>query len=365
MQLPIQAAFFDTLTEKNKQEMILFSCVRLNRCLADHTFPWRAETEENMMARDKMESALKRLKSSKKNNKLEICCVGEISRRQKLAHIEQSFFNETFAANPLNLFAFDINQSFFCLLNDEDHLKLEIKKFGSDFNQYWQSLSKIDTKLEEKLGFAFSLDIGYVNSSLASCGTGLELSSIVHIPALKRLAMTEKALSPFKEYGCFTAPCFIPEKEKTEAFVIKFRGEKGEKEQEILLTFEYLLSRLREQEAAAREKLADGAPFVLEDQICRSWAILNHSRRISYEEALIHLFNIRLGINLNILENVNLKIVDYLMLSLSNNSVSCNLNNSVENESWTEETALIRRAEYLRKILNAGPDLFNSQFLGN
>jgi protein arginine kinase len=70
------------------------------------------------------------------------------------------------------------------LLNDEDHLRLQVTQQGSDLWNAWRVANQLDDLIEEKLNFAFSPQLGYLTACPANVGTGLRVSVVLHLPAL-------------------------------------------------------------------------------------------------------------------------------------------------------------------------------------
>ncbi|MGB9792670.1 MAG: ATP--guanido phosphotransferase, partial [Thermacetogeniaceae bacterium] len=69
-----------------------------------------------------------------------------------------------------------------------------------------------------------------------------------------------------------------------------------------------------EQEELCREELRKEGLAQLEDMIYRSYGILTNAYIISSDEALVHLSNLRLGLAMGLLKNVDLRRLNELLV---------------------------------------------------
>ena len=70
------------------------------------------------------------------------------------------------------------------MINEEDHLRIQILLAGLKFEEAWLLCSEIDDKLEAKLNFAYDAELGYLTACPTNVGTGLRASVMVHLPCL-------------------------------------------------------------------------------------------------------------------------------------------------------------------------------------
>ena len=59
------------------------------------------------------------------------------------------------------------------MINEEDHLKLQVFSSGFDLENTLNLAIEIDQKLEEILGYATSKKYGYLTAYTNNCGTAL------------------------------------------------------------------------------------------------------------------------------------------------------------------------------------------------
>jgi protein arginine kinase len=82
------------------------------------------------------------------------------------------------------------------MVNEEDHFRIQAILPGLQPIPAWQLVDEIDDELSKELKFAYSNRLGYLTASLSNLGTGLRISSMMHLVGLSmagRLAKTLKA----------------------------------------------------------------------------------------------------------------------------------------------------------------------------
>ena len=70
------------------------------------------------------------------------------------------------------------------MVNEEDHLRMQALRPGLQLKQAWQTIDSVDSKLEKKLDYAYSADLGYLTACPTNLGTGIRVSAMLHLPGL-------------------------------------------------------------------------------------------------------------------------------------------------------------------------------------
>ena len=81
------------------------------------------------------------------------------------------------------------------MLNEEDHIRLQVMKSGFALDEAYKVADEIDDLIGSKLNYAFDERIGYLTQCPTNLGTGMRASLMLHLPALKK----SRALS---KIGC-------------------------------------------------------------------------------------------------------------------------------------------------------------------
>jgi protein arginine kinase len=189
---------------------------------------------------------------------------------------------------------------FTAMINEEDHLRLQVLKGGMQLSQCVKQISHIDDMIEEKLDYAFSSRYGYLTACPTNLGTGIRVSVMLHLPALKITSQIEKFLTASKDMNLAVRGLFG---EGTEAagdfYQLSNQATLGISEKEVVSQFENtIVPQIVEYETKARKHLLSKNSDLLDDKISRATALLKNAHLISSQEALFLLSHLRLGINM-------------------------------------------------------------------
>ena len=85
------------------------------------------------------------------------------------------------------------------MVNEEDHLRIQVLRSGLQLEETWQQINAIDDALEAKLDFAFHPRFGYLTACPTNVGTGIRVSVMLHLPGLKLTGEIEKVFRTAKD----------------------------------------------------------------------------------------------------------------------------------------------------------------------
>ncbi len=190
---------------------------------------------------------------------------------------------------------------FTAMINEEDHLRLQVLKAGCQLSQCAEQINQIDDMIEKKVDYAFSPRYGYLTACPTNLGTGVRVSVMLHLPALKMTGQIEKFFNATRDMSLAVRGLFG---EGTEAasdlYQISNQVTLGISEADIISQFENtVIPEIVEYENAARNQLLSKQSDVLDDKISRAMALLQNAHLISSQEALFLLSHLRLGINMH------------------------------------------------------------------
>ncbi|MDI6703542.1 MAG: protein arginine kinase [bacterium] len=193
------------------------------------------------------------------------------------------------------------------MVNEEDHLRLQIMGSGLGLLSLWRVISQIDDTLSRNLDYATSLNWGYLTACPTNVGTGMRASVYIHLPALTITNQINKVLKAVSQLGLAIRGIHG---EGTESlgnlFQISNQITLGQTEDEIADNIERVTRQIISHEQTAQKNLLEKASKSIEDRIFRAYGILKYSRLISSKETLNLLSQVRLGVNMG-----------YLMIPLS------------------------------------------------
>ena len=206
---------------------------------------------------------------------------------------------------------------------------------------------ELEEKLDKELKFAYNNKYGYLTSSPTNLGTGLRASVIVHLPALSKTQNLSKILEAVNDLGMNIKNIYGEgNKAKGNIYQISNKQTLGIREKDIVKNLKAIVDKIVEQERTARKILSKNQ-VELEDELYRSYGILTNSRKITIDEMVKLMSDVRLGVDMGIIK----EITDLKVNKLDILSRSANLQKYFS-ENLDVFDRNIKRAELIKKIVN-------------
>jgi protein arginine kinase len=279
-------------------DIVVSSRIRLARNLAGHKFLSRCSNNEKSEILDKLRDIMMSLDLG---DKVFYISVDKAPTLNKHFLVERHLISRhhAFGKGPRGVVIAQ-REFFTAMINEEDHLRIQVLKAGCQISQCAQQINRIDDMIEEKVDFAFSPRYGYLTACPTNVGTGIRVSVMLHLPALKITGQIEKFFNAARDMNLAVRGLFG---EGTEAasdlYQLSNQATLGVSESEIVSRFEKtIIPEIIEYENAARSQLLNKQSDVLDDKISRAMALLQNAHLISSQEALFLLSHLRLGINM-------------------------------------------------------------------
>ena len=76
----------------------------------------------------------------------------------------------------------DKNERFSLMINEEDHLRIQVMQSGFNLSSVWEQINGIDDAIEQKVTYAFHQRLGYLTACPTNVGTGMRVSVMLHLP---------------------------------------------------------------------------------------------------------------------------------------------------------------------------------------
>ncbi len=229
------------------------------------------------------------------------------------------------------------------MINEEDHIRLQVLESGLSLLQAMDIAKRIDNELAQRLDYAFSYEWGYLTACPTNAGTGLRASVMLHLPLLVMTKQIANVINTIAKLS-FTTRGFYGE--GTEAsgnfFQISNQVTLGRPGEEIVENLLKVISQVINYERSAREKFYNQEKLSLEDQVFRSYGMLKNSRLITSKEAIELLSNLRMGIDLGIVD-IDIKHMNELFLLIQPAHLQ-----KVEGRKLNSKERDIKRAELIR-----------------
>lgn len=292
---------------------VISSRVRLARNLADHVFPgWADEAECERIWRE-LEPRLAGLPSLA--GPLTVANA-DLTPLEREMLVERHWVSREHAARTRGSgLAIAPDASRVILVNEEDHLRMQALAPGLALHDCWRAVDAADSELERRVTYAFSSRLGYLTACPTNVGTGMRASALLHLPGLVLMEDMEAVLKGVQKLGLAVRGLWG---EGTEAvghlFQISNQMTLGESEEQIVEGLEQIVREILEHERHARARLRATREAVLRDYAGRAWGLLTQAYLLSSNEALAQLSALRLGVDAGIVDQVDCRLLDELML---------------------------------------------------
>ena len=280
-------------------DIVVSSRIRLARNIAGHKFLSRCSNAEKSEILNKLRDVLMSLKLGDKIFYISVDKAPTLSRHF-LVERHLISRHHAFGKGPRGV-VMAKKEFFTAMINEEDHLRLQVLKAGCQLSQCAEQINKIDDMIEQKVNYAFSPRYGYLTACPTNLGTGVRVSVMLHLPALKMTGQIEKFFNAAKDMSLAVRGLFGEGTEATsDLYQISNQVTLGISESDIISQFEKtIIPEIIEYENAARNQLLSRQSDVLDDKISRAMALLQNAHLISSQEALFLLSHLRLGINMH------------------------------------------------------------------
>ena len=246
--------------------IIISTRVRLARNLKDYPFPCKLSIQGRNKVSELVRTAIMQSNSALQND-FDYIKLGELSPTQSVSLVEKRLVSPEFISDTNGrALLLSKDNSLSIMINEEDHIRLQVIKKGLALEEAFDTADKLDTLLDENLEFAFDENHG---EGTEPKGALYQLSNQV------TLGISEKAA---------------------------------------IENLKNIALQLASQEEQARERLC--ASIDVQDTVARSLGILRTTLVISHDEALKLLSNVRMGVMSGQITDVSTDVIDSLMTEI-------------------------------------------------
>ena len=243
--------------------------------------------------------------------------------------------------------AIRVNEAVSIMVNEEDHLRIQVLHCGFELAETWRLASEVDAAAAERVPYAYSERLGYLTACPTNVGTGMRASIMLHLPALELAKQIEKVFHAVTKINLVVRGLYG---EGTQAsgnlYQISNQISLGKTEEEILQEIQGIIPEIIENERRARHFLLERNRQQLEDRVWRAYGMLRHARVISSGETIALLSHLRLGVHLGLLSDLDISAVNQLFVR----TLPAHLQ-VIEGRELDPQVRDVARATYIRKCL--------------
>src|SRR5437868_6160834 len=326
-------------------DIVISSRIRLARNLAAFPFTNRANAHQKADMEVLLRERIAKLETAARLNYLSIAGLSPLDRQFLVER--QLISREIAAAEGPRGVAFDERETVSLMVNEEDQLRLQVIRSGLSLDEAWQDIDRVDDLLEQRVTYAFSDEFGYLTACPTNVGTGMRSSVLLHLPALSWTKQIEKVFRALQKINLAVRGLYGEGSRASGHFYqISNQVTLGKGETTILREIREVIPQIITYERQARATLLRESRQALQDRVSRAFGTLRSATMMTSEETIDLLSNVRLGVNLSLIEDVTIPTVNELFI----NTQPAHLQKKVGSELDGEERNAAR-ARYLRSRL--------------
>jgi protein arginine kinase len=335
-----------------ESDIVISSRIRLARNLAAFPFSNRANAHQ----RAEIETLLRdRIGKLELDPGLSYVNVPALSMLDRQFLVERQLISRELAAaeGPRGV-ALGPQETVSLMVNEEDHLRLQVMRSGFTLEEAWNDIDKVDDLLEQRVNYAFSDEFGYLTACPTNVGTGMRSSVMLHLPALVLTKQIEKVFRALQKINLAVRGLYGEgSRASGDFYQISNQVTLGKSESAILGEIREVIPQIITYERQARKTLLSESRQALHDKISRAFGTLRSATMMTSEETMDLLSSVRLGINLGLLEEISIPTVNELFIHTQPAHLQKLMGSSLDGEERNSA-----RARYLRtRLREGGPHL--------
>lgn len=324
-----------------EKDIVISSRVRLARNIEDNTLPEQMNSQAGKKVVEMVKKSL--------NDDFVLYNIEDLSDRERNIFVENHLISPDLLKKPqISSFLLRDDEKVTVMINEEDHIRIQVLLPGLNLDESFKICNEVDDLIEESLDYSFDEKFGYLTSCPTNVGTGLRASVMVHLPALVLTGHINGILQAVTQLGLAVRGIYGEGSGSLgNIFQISNQITLGESEEEIISKIKGIVKQIISRERQSRKLLLNTKRIATEDKIYRSLGVLQNSRIISSKESMNLLSDVRLGVGMGILEDIDINALDNLIIEIQ----PANIEKGSEQELNVTQRD-IKRAELLRRNLN-------------
>ena len=329
-------------------DIVVSSRIRLARNLADFPFIRRCTGLDRAAIEQTLRDRFAQIAEWRDVTYLDVNGLPDVDRQFLVER--QLISREHAEADGARGVAIDPNEQFSVMVNEEDHLRIQVMHSGLDLQAAWEQINRIDDLLEEQVTYAFHDQLGYLTACPTNVGTGMRVSVMLHLPALVLTRQIDKVFRSLQKINLAVRGLYGEGSQAMGDFYqISNQITLGKTEAELLQQVGEVAPAMIEYERKARESLINESRKELHDRVSRAYGLLCTAQTISSEETMQLLSSVRMGVNLGLIHDVAIPTVNQLFI----HTQPAHLQKLRGMELDTADRN-IERANYLQRHLKGG-----------
>ncbi len=305
-------------TREDHRDIAITSRIRLARNLADVPFPHKLDLNTGLKIVDIIKDAWQKSNGTLLPS-MQMVMFDQLDAldRQVLAEKHLCSPEHAAAADAYKGIMLNDGGSLAVMINEEDHLRMQSLQPGLNLKECYTQIQNLDDEFEQSIDYAFDEKRGYLTACPTNVGTGMRASVMLHLPAVQMTGQMQQLLQNVSQLGLAVRGLYGEGSEPIGNFYqISNQITLGQTEEDICTYLQTVAEQVVEQENLLRDQLVNEMKYQLEDKIGRAYGILSNARVIASDEALSLLSMVRLGVDLELIKEINTLALNQLMVAI-------------------------------------------------
>ena len=277
------------LGEGEQSDVVISTRIRLARNLKQYPFPARLDTTSRLAVNEVIRKAVPAAAG------LRYIEMKTLTQAQIVAFAEKHVISPEFASSADGrALLLSADEELSVMLNEEDHIRLQVMLPGLALEQAYDTADKLDTAINEQVEYAFDERLGYLTQCPTNLGTGMRASVMLHLPALAATnrigalgsTVSKLGLTIRGAYGEGTAPM-------GDLYQVSNQVTLGISEKAAMENLKTIVLQIAAQERAARTEMLKTTET--QDLVYRAYGVLKSARLLDTREFMELISRVRFG----------------------------------------------------------------------
>lgn len=328
-----------------ESDIVISSRIRLARNLAEFPFIRRCTDHDRTAIENALHHRFAELNELKDLLYVDVSSLETVDRQFLVER--QLISREHAESEGARAVAIDQQENYSLMVNEEDHLRMQVIRSGLDLEAAWEQIGRIDDLIEQKVTYAFHEKYGYLTACPTNVGTGMRVSVMLHMPALVMTRQIEKVFRSLQKINLAVRGLYGEGSQAMGDFYqISNQITLGRTEEELIKQVGDVVPALIGYERRAREYLVRESQRDLHDRVSRAYGILCTAQTISSEETMHLLSSVRMGVNLGMISDLEIPVLNQLFIHTQPAHLQ-----KINGTQLSSADRNIERARYLRAHL--------------
>ena len=294
-----------------EHETVISSRIRFARNLCEYPFGDRLSAEKANEIIEKIAPVLE-------NGGFEKIDFTKLSKAEAISYVEKHYVSREFAEKS-SPHALMLNEpcGYAVMLCEEDHIRMQCILSGLALNEAYDSLCRLDDLIDESFDIAYDEELGYLTHCPTNLGTGLRASVLMFLPALTMAGRISGLSNQLSKIG-LTMRGLYGEGTASQGNIYQISNQitLGITEEDSIKKLEDVIKQISESELELRKQITEDKNPKLIDRICRAEGTLRHAFMLSSSEFISLYSDVRLGVSLGIIKDVDLTALGELFIEV-------------------------------------------------